>query len=463
MWILLLFVFSEESVLLSTSSILESSKASETSIVEPQVVVEPPKTKDIQEPDETVSETKKETTEIVEKVEKEEDLDDSQQQTFTKNFICNVCEKLFHSMKELGQHVADHAEKWPYKCEFCLLLFEKTADLLEHRSSLHGVGKTYVCSVCSKEFVYLCNVKQHQEELHPGQQCSHTEEEKGKLRPQNYNNTSKDNKLNVQVEAKVVKKEDVASDQLFTTIKIMTSNNSKLKGPDVRMGINQHYPSFKPPPFPYHNRSPATSHASATNFTTHNIPQTFSTAIRCTKCGKSFDNMPELHQHILVCANASDKRRYTPKKNPIPLRHFAKGQNGVLSTTNPTNGLNTEKMSAEAKIKLKVLTKRQKKLAQKQKAMSLSSAADVEMFVCPHCKREFTMRRSRTKHMAVCPKKPIEKRKDGVANENEQHQLKGLAVDKSKLQTSCITIRGYKQEASKGPRWTPFSPASGVN
>lgn len=432
----------DEKVRLSTPTIPESPEAPEESIVAPQVDVEPTVTKDDQEPDKTISEveTSSDNTPKLEQGEKEEDSNDSQQQTFTKNFICNVCDKLFHSMKALGQHVSDHAEKWPYKCEFCLLLFEKPADLLEHRSSLHGVGKTYVCSTCTKEFVYLCNLKQHQEELHPGQQCTHTEEEKGKLRPQNHNNVSKDSTLksNSLEETKAVKKEesDVATDELFTTLKIMASDCGKVKGPDVRMGINQHYPSYKPPPFPYHNRSPAASLASATNFTTHNIPQTFSTAIRCTKCGKSFDNMPELHKHILACANASDKRRYTPKRNPIPLRHFAKGQNGVLSTTNTTNGLNTTKLNQETKMKL--LTKRQKKLAQKQsKTMSLSSTSATEMFVCPHCKREFTMRRSRTKHMAVCPKKPAEvkKRKDGIANENNSYRLKGNAADKNKLET----------------------------
>lgn len=434
----------EEKVTVSTPSISESSIATEDCTVEPEVDIEPAVTKNEQKLDKTISEVESssDNVEKVEQEEKEEDSNDSQQQTFTKNFICNVCDKLFHSMKALGQHAPDHAEKWPYKCEFCLLLFEKPADLLEHRSSLHGVGKTYVCSACTKEFVYLCNLKQHQEELHPGQQCTHTEEEKGKLRPQNHNSISKESplKLNAQEETKAVKKEEseVATDELFTTLKIMASDCGKVKGPDVRMGINQHYPSFKPPPFPYHNRSPAASLASATNFTTHNIPQTFSTAIRCTKCGKSFDNMPELHKHILACANASDKRRYTPKRNPIPLRHFAKGQNGVLSTTNTTNGLNTTKLNQEAKMKL--LTKRQKKLAQKQsKSISLSSASVTEMFVCPHCKREFTMRRSRTKHMAVCPKKPAEvkKRKDGIANENNSYRLKGNgAADKNKVEIS---------------------------
>lgn len=428
------------------STSLQPPTVTANSTVTPQMDEEPTVTKDDKETDTITSEVET-SSNIKEKVEEEdnekEDSNDSQQQTFTKNFVCNVCDQLFHSMKALGQHVPDHGEKWPYKCEFCLLLFEKPADLLEHRASLHGVGKTYLCSACTKEFVYLCNLKQHQDELHPGQQCTHTEEEKGKLRPQNYNNISKDSTLKsiVLEETKVVKKEEseVSTDELFSTLKIIASDCGKVKGPDVRMGINQHYPSYKPPPFPYHNRSPAVSLASATNFTTHNIPQTFSTAIRCTKCGKSFDNMPELHKHILACANASDKKRYTPKRNPIPLRHFAKGQAGVLSTTNPTNGLNTTKLNQE--VKMKLLTKRQKKLAQKQsKARSLLSVNATEMFVCPHCKREFTMRRSRTKHMAVCPKKPAEvktRSKAGIVNENNRYRLKGNPTVKNKLEISA--------------------------
>ncbi|XP_049611180.1 PR domain zinc finger protein 2 isoform X1 [Syngnathus scovelli] len=401
---------------------------------------------------------------------------DTEPQTFTKNFICNVCNLLFHSMKELGHHVSDHAEEWPYKCEFCVLLFEKPSALLDHRSSLHGVDKTYVCSACPKDFVYLCNLKQHQEELHPAQQCTFKEEEKGKVRPQNFNyptKASKETSLpdvseDVKERSEVKKEEnevDVAAEELFTTIKIMASDGGKLKVPDVRLGINQHYPSFKPPPFPYHNRSPAGSQASATNFTTHNIPQTFSTAIRCTKCGKSFDNMPELHKHILACANASDKRRYTPKKNPIPLRHFAKSQNGVLSTTNSENESNASNRASQSnrtessvKLKLKLLNKRKRKLVQRvmpQRNKSLPdkvspSHAHDEMFVCPHCSREFTMRRSRTKHMAVCPKKPREARtrKDGgisVTKENDgrlhsgvsrTHEQQTSAHPRTRLQTS---------------------------
>uniref|UniRef100_A0A3Q3WT81 C2H2-type domain-containing protein n=1 Tax=Mola mola TaxID=94237 RepID=A0A3Q3WT81_MOLML len=419
----------------------------------------------------------------------------AQLQTFKKNFICNVCNKLFHSMKELGDHVGDHADEWPYKCEFCVLLFGKPSDLLDHRSSLHGVGMTYVCSACTKEFVYLCNVKQHQDELHPGQQCTYTEEEKGKLRPQNYNSLKVNTETSMPEPAeelkKLAKKEegevDVASEELFTTIKIMASDGSKIKGPDVRLGINQHYPSFKPPPFPYHNRSPAGAVASATKFTTHNIPQTFSTAIRCTKCGKSFDNMPELHNHILACANASDKKRYTPKKNPIPLRHFAKTQNGVLSTTNSHNGLNASNRPSQsnrskpsqesaANVKLKVLNKRKRKLVQRvmpQKNKSAPSSNRIsraqvyekqEVFVCPHCSREFTMRRSRTKHMKVCPKKPeeVKKRKEigiSVTKENDGH-LHRVGEDKqqaSPLHKTRLQTSGSAKRPSILPVQTVFS------
>ncbi|XP_056155236.1 PR domain zinc finger protein 2 [Lampris incognitus] len=467
----------------TTSAVLSDCPTLGKTNPDPEPVVSeeqpPPKEKEIADnsisaPESSVKiPTSSELTEVVEEP-SDDTLSDDAQETFTKNFICNVCSKLFHSMKELGHHVSDHADDWPYKCEFCVLLFGKPSALLEHRSALHGVGKTYVCSACTKEFVYLCNLKHHQEELHPGQQCTYTEEEKGKLRPQNYNNSAKVNTESSVPSAreeskKSVKKEegeaDAAAEELFTTIKVMASDGGKLKEPDVRLGINQHYPSFKPPPFPYHNRSPAGSVASATNFTTHNIPQTFSTAIRCTKCGKSFDNMPELHKHILACANASDKRRYTPKKNPIPLRHFAKAQNGVLSSTNSTNGLNASHRASQAnrsksnqeppvKVKLTALSKRKKKLVQRamsQRNKSSSSSniatpAQVEgeqkVFVCLYCSREFTLSRSRTKHMAVCPKKPEEgkKRKDGgvyVTKENNGHLRRGSTLLEEKRRASA--------------------------
>lgn len=391
--------------------------------------------------------------------------EDGADPTYCKTFICNVCKRPFGAIKDLSGHIAEHAADWPFKCEFCVQLFGDAPALLAHRTTLHGVGRIFVCSACSKEFAFLCNLQQHQKDLHPNEACSHATVESGKLRPQNYTDPSaaKDESSPPspapetaeegarQEDGDPAKEEtDVngnhaedPNEELYTTIKIMASEGSKPKGPDVRLGLNQHYPSYKPPPFPYHSRSHAASVASATNFTTHNIPQTFSTAIRCTKCGNSFDNMPELHQHILACANASDKKRYTPKKNPIPLKQIVKSPNGALSPTaaaaaqSPFRRMGQPKrlnFNQEAgKAKMSALSKKknqlvQKAISQKNKVSTFSKKVPVKeeqeqpSNVCPHCSREFTYPASLSKHMAVsCPMKPVAKKgkkKEAAADKN---------------------------------------------
>lgn len=382
--------------------------------------------------------------------------------TYCKTFVCNVCEEPFSSIKELSGHIIDHAADWPFKCEFCVQLFGDASALLAHRTTLHGVGRIFVCSVCSKEFAFLCNLQQHQKDLHPNKTCSNTTVENGKLRPQNYTDPSRAKEESSpstpapevteepapHSESDVAKEEpdvngnhaedeveDGAEDpneELYTTIKIMASEGGKPKGPDVRLGLNQHYPSYKPPPFPYHSRSHAGSVASATNFTTHNIPQTFSTAIRCTKCGNSFDNMPELHKHILACASASDKKRYTPKKNPIPLKQIVKSPNGVVSPTAATAGHSPFRRMGQpkrlnfnqdtGKTRMSALSKKrnqlvQRAISQKNKSATTAKKATVKVEeeqasnVCPHCSREFTYPASLHKHMVVsCPMKPVVKK-----------------------------------------------------
>ncbi|KAF5895181.1 PR domain zinc finger protein 2-like isoform X1, partial [Clarias magur] len=372
--------------------------------------------------------------------------------TLCKRFMCNACDQVFQAMKGLSQHIGEHSDTWPYKCEFCVQLFERDNDLFEHRSSYHGIGKIYVCKICSKGFAFLCNLEQHHRDLHPGQECSHTEVENGKLRPENHNTPLRADVTTVyhtkdkhsqfyQTSSKTEadNNSESTSEELYTTIKIMASEGVKPKVTDVRLGINQHYPSFKPPPFPYHNRTPVgPTTTTATNFTTHNIPQTFSTTVRCTKCGRGFDNMPELHKHILACANASDKKRYTPKKNPIPLKQFAKVQNGVLL---PAKGVNLRQNvsqkpgqpkklhchESEPKTKLSAHSKRKSMWVQRGRPVGRkSSHEELEVYVCPHCSREFTYHASLKKHMAFsCPMKPIcrkpPKRKGSIASTQENH------------------------------------------
>lgn len=414
--------------------------------------------------------------------------------TYCKTFVCNVCEQPFSSIKDLSGHIAEHAADWPYKCEFCVQLFGDVPALLAHRSTLHGVGTIFVCSICSKEFAFLCNLQQHQKDLHPNETCSHTTVESGKLRPQNYTDPSRAKEESSPSSPAPEPTDEAAphndcspekeepdvngnhsedpNEELYTTIKIMASEGSKPKGPDVRLGINQHYPSYKPPPFPYHSRSHASSVASATNFTTHNIPQTFSTAIRCTKCGNSFDNMPELHQHILACANASDKKRYTPKKNPIPLKQIVKSPNGVVSPSAATAGQSAFRRMGQpkrlnfnqdgGKTKMSALSKKknqlvQKAISRKNRASTLSKKAAVKAEeerpsnVCPHCSREFTYPASLSKHMAIsCPMKPVVKKgKKGLA---EVKKEAGSAVDKN------MSLRRKASDCEVPPAETELKP-----
>nr|XP_033777856.1 PR domain zinc finger protein 2 isoform X2 [Geotrypetes seraphini] len=414
-----------------TSSSSRSSSPPSLSVVSPPVNPEPFLTKPLKE------EKVEEEAVAIEKPHMANEPETGKvPETFNKNFVCNVCELPFQSIKDLTKHLSVHAEEWPFKCEFCVQLFKDASDLSEHRFLLHGVGKIFVCSVCKKEFAFLCNLHQHQQDLHPDKEYTHHELEGKTLRPQNFTDPSKVNMDHIQslpTDSLLPSQEEEgdlndSSEELYTTIKIMASGE-KTKEPDVRMGLNQHYPSFKPPPFQYHNRNPMGIGATATNFTTHNIPQTFTTAIRCTKCGKSVDNMPELHKHILVCASASDKKRYTPQKNPVPLKQIVHPKNGmVVLDSSGKNAfrrigqpkklnfsLEISKLSSN-KLKLTALKKKnqlvhkailQKNKSVKHKADLKRNMSDSESHVCPFCSREFTYVGSLNKHAAYsCPKKP---------------------------------------------------------
>ncbi|XP_078281855.1 PR domain zinc finger protein 2-like isoform X2 [Rhinoraja longicauda] len=417
--------------------------------------------------------------------------------TFTKSFQCNVCETPFLSIKDLGQHLLVHAEEWPFKCEFCVQLFKEAEALCKHRSSLHGVGKIFVCSVCKKEFAFLCNLQHHQSDVHPDQQCTHIELENGMLRPQNFTDPGKATSCLSQSigETSTLPQEpgpqegeeddDDSSDlteELYTTIKVMASG-IKPKSPDVRMGLNQRYPSFKPPPFQYHNRSSNSAVSSAVNFTTHNIPQTFSTAIHCTKCGKSFDNMPALHKHILVCASASDKKRYTPKKNVIPLKRKLWRKNGEIGAEPAKQNtirrmgqpkrlnFETETKSKVTmnKIKMNVLKNKRNKLVQKAISQkNRSSAKEKAMFRsrrseshnCPYCDKEFTYLGSLNKHVTYsCPKKPASPPAKGSSSHSPASSDKGsgqrrrTADTEIKLQSTPVLL-GKRRGRMLGPLQT---------
>ncbi|KAB1268917.1 PR domain zinc finger protein 2 [Camelus dromedarius] len=284
-----------------------------------------------------------------------------------------------------------------------------------------------------------------------------------------------------------------SSEELYTTIKIMASG-IKTKDPDVRLGLNQHYPSFKPPPFQYHHRNPLGIGVTATNFTTHNIPQTFTTAIRCTKCGKGVDNMPELHKHILACASASDKKRYTPKKNPVPLKQTVQPKNGVVVLDNSGKNafrrmgqpkrlnfsVELSKMSSN-KLKLNALKKKnqlvQKAILQKNKSAKqkadLKNAPESSSHICPYCNREFTYIGSLNKHAAFsCPKKPLSPSKKKVAHSSKKgghpspassdrssSHRRRTADTEIKMQSTQAPL-GKTRARSSGPAQVPLPSSS---
>ncbi|KAE8298422.1 PR domain zinc finger protein 2 [Larimichthys crocea] len=346
-----------------------------------------------------------------------EDVDSS----YCKTFVCNVCEDPFNSIKELSGHITEHAADWPFKCEFCVQLFGDAPALLTHRTTLHGVGRIFVCSVCSKEFAFLCNLQQHQKDLHPNETCSHTTVESGKLRPQNYTDPSR-----------AKEESSPSSPAPEMTDEAAPHNDSDLakEEPDLNAVPMLH---LWPP---------------LTNFTTHNIPQTFSTAIRCTKCGNSFDNMPELHQHILACANASDKKRYTPKKNPIPLKQIVKSPNGVVSPSAATAGQSAfRRMGQPKRLNFNQDTGKTK-----------MSALD----------REFTYPASLSKHMVFsCPMKPVVKKgKKGLAevkkeDRNTNLRKKALDYDIQQRETEQKPLGKTRARSSGASDPEPSQPSKG--
>uniref|UniRef100_A0A8C7X2D2 PR domain containing 2, with ZNF domain b n=1 Tax=Oryzias sinensis TaxID=183150 RepID=A0A8C7X2D2_9TELE len=373
---------------------------------------------------------------------------------YCKSFVCNVCEEPFNSIKELSAHITEHAADWPFKCEFCVQLFEDAPALLAHRTTLHGVGQIFVCSACSKEFAFLCNLQQHQQDLHPNEACSHSTVENGKLRPHNYTDPSRAKEES----SPSTPSQETADENAPQTDSDSPQQEPSVNGDHAEDPNEELYTTIKIMASEGGNRSHAGSVASATNFTTHNIPQTFSTAIRCTKCGCSFDNMPELHKHILACASASDKKRYTPKKNPIPLKQIVKSPNGLVSPAvvagqsafrrmGQPKRLNFNQDAVKAKMNAlskkrnqlvqKAISQRNKTAATAAKKSFVKTEAELASSVCPHCSREFTYTASLTKHMAVsCPMKPaVAKRgKKGLA-EVKKEAVSVLDKNTSKKKT----------------------------
>ena len=81
-------------------------------------------------------------------------------------FSCNVCSVIFHGSTELEHHVSLHADDWPYRCEFCIQLFQTPQDLVFHRKNHHLVGKGFTCKTCQCIYGSKKALETHQVDFH---------------------------------------------------------------------------------------------------------------------------------------------------------------------------------------------------------------------------------------------------------------------------------------------------------
>lgn len=67
-----------------------------------------------------------------------------------KLFVCNVCKLSLKNLEDLKKHVEEHADEYPFSCEFCPRRFKK-AYLSKYHMHSHtktSDGKSYKCSLC---------------------------------------------------------------------------------------------------------------------------------------------------------------------------------------------------------------------------------------------------------------------------------------------------------------------------
>ncbi|XP_078615109.1 uncharacterized protein LOC144884094 [Branchiostoma floridae x Branchiostoma japonicum] len=319
-------------------------------------------------------------------------------------FKCNVCHTPFKSMKDMNQHVAAHAKEWPFKCEFCIQLFKVSSELSQHRASLHGVSKTFMCSLCNREFGFLGNLQNHQRDVHPNMPCSYTVLQPGALRPQNFTDPSKS----------TPKKEELKRQTEFGSLiqspkKDQTDGKGKIspvKPVDTSHDIKRNFAGYAMniinPENPF-NRPPQLQ------------TSLYNSAIKCTKCGATFESMPNLHMHIIDCAEG---KKTSPGPSPVKKGSPKKAaQDSLVKKLGGPRKLTDGEMAAN---KIKKKAKNLSKMNQKRKkAQQFQITYDpkkytgrrrlatemLDLHKCPGCQKNFSHFSNLQRHLLVCPGK----------------------------------------------------------
>ena len=349
-------------------------------------------------------------------------------------FACNVCNVPFTSIKTLAKHVVMHAQEWPYKCEFCVRLYQDTDELIQHRTQLHHVGKTFSCGVCKRDFAYKSNLKKHQSDVHNLTEMNFRELGPKELRAHNFTDPAKiktgppelpqkpKSERPSFLEQEMKKQTPIKIGKLKLPLKTRTpSPTTSTPSPRKTGPINpqRHHPFAYARQIGYLNM--------LNDPRNQEVLQTVNTH-RCTKCSKEFTETAEFHGHIMECA----------------LQGMDKGDNG---SKEKDKNMDADKLAAEVerhamevsekKMKMKAYTKSKKKAIQQRQSGVMgkrqrakpglktynpekytrrrSSASVDDVHACPGCDKKFYFINKLERHMRMCPNRHTFKGKKVVA------------------------------------------------
>lgn len=78
-----------------------------------------------------------------------------------KDFICDICGRVYLHKHSLGAHVRSHFEEMKFKCDICQARFCRNGSLTIHRKALHTTEKNFECNVCGKLFARNDSLTRH--------------------------------------------------------------------------------------------------------------------------------------------------------------------------------------------------------------------------------------------------------------------------------------------------------------
>ncbi|GBP33057.1 Zinc finger protein 91 [Eumeta japonica] len=83
-----------------------------------------------------------------------------------KRHACNICEWKFYAKSELKEHMIRHGGERKYQCGVCKKAYARKYTLREHMR-IHNNDRRFICAVCGKAFVQNCSLKHHMKVHHP--------------------------------------------------------------------------------------------------------------------------------------------------------------------------------------------------------------------------------------------------------------------------------------------------------